>query len=414
MRRLVYLSGALILVMSACNKDEVIPAGGKEETGTISGNDAKLRIMPLSGMTTGADRYTFPGRKVCLVAVAPDYDGKFSWSVDGSVITPDGDMMDYTPEVPGRYTVKVEISTDGNTYTSECVIVAVDATEKSRMRNFSGASSAFTTEVFEYIPAPGQFVGEAKEATTQSQAAAWAQERLAEGKMVSLGALGGYLVAGFDHSVVASGKDYDFAIRGNAFVSAHGASNEPGIVWVMQDVNGNGLPDDEWYELRGSEYHDPATKHNTYITYFRPVSSGADVSWTDADGKEGKVTYLTSLKKTGRAYYPAWIPSDSYTLYGSRISPRNELNPSSGLWSNNPYPWGYADNTGSDDLGDSSLGPGSHCGFSISNAVNADGTPVTLGYIDFVKIQCATQAESGPLGEISTEVYSIRDLNIIK
>ena len=414
MRRLVYLSGALILVMSACNKDEVIPAGGKEETGTVSGNDAKLRIMPLSGMTTGADRYTFPGRKVCLVAVAPDYDGKFSWSVDGSVITPDGDMMDYTPEVPGRYTVKVEISTDGNTYTSECVIVAVDATEKSRMRNFSGASSAFTTEVFEYIPAPGQFVGEAKEATTQLQAAAWAQERIAEGKMVSLGAFGGYLVAGFDHSVVASGKDYDFAIRGNAFVSAQGASNEPGIVWVMQDVNGNGLPDDEWYELRGSEYHDPATKHNTYITYYRPSSSGVDVSWTDADGNEGKVTYLTSLKKSGRPYYPAWISPDSYTLYGSRISPRNELNPSSGLWSNNPYPWGYADNTGSDDLGDSSLGQGSHCGFSISNAVNADGTPVTLGYIDFVKIQCATQAESGPLGEISTEVYSIRDLNIIK
>lgn len=414
MRRFVYLSGALILVMSACNKDDVIPAGGKEETGTISGNDAKLRIMPLSGMTTGADRYTFPGRKVCLVAVAPDYNGKFSWSVDGSVITPDGDMMDYTPEVPGRYTVKVEISTDGTTYTSECVIVAVDATEKSRMRNFSGASSAFTTEVFEYIPAPGQFVGEAKEATTQSQAAAWAQERLAEGKMVSLGAFGGYLVAGFDHSVVASGKDYDFAIRGNAFVSDHGASNEPGIVWVMQDVNGNGLPDDEWYELRGSEYHDPATKHNTYITYYRPSSSGVDVSWTDADGNEGKVTYLTSLKKSGRPYYPAWITPDSYTLYGSRIASRNEQNPSSGLWSNNPYPWGYADNTGADDVGDPSLGPGSHCGFSISNAVNADGTPVTLGYIDFVKIQCATQAESGPLGEISTEVYSIRDLNIIK
>ena len=125
-------------------------------------------------MTMCADRYTFPGRKVCLVAVAPDYDGKFSWSVNGSVITSDGDMMDYTPEVPGKYTVKVEISADGNTYSSECAIVAVDATEKSRIRNLSEVSSAFTTYVFEYIPAPGQFVGEAKEVTTQSQAAAWA------------------------------------------------------------------------------------------------------------------------------------------------------------------------------------------------------------------------------------------------
>ena len=29
-----------------------------------------------------------------------------------------------------------------------------------------------------------------------------------------------------------------FSIKGNAFDS----SNEPGIVWVMQDVNGDGLP----------------------------------------------------------------------------------------------------------------------------------------------------------------------------
>lgn len=45
-------------------------------------------------------------------------------------------------------------------------------------------------------------------------------------------------------------EGYDFAIEGNAF----DGSSEPGIVWVMQDVNGNGLPDDTWYQLKGSEY----------------------------------------------------------------------------------------------------------------------------------------------------------------
>ena len=61
---------------------------------------------------------------------------------------------------------------------------------------------------------------------------------------VSLGGFGGYIVVGFDHSIDNSG-DYDLGILGNSF----SGSSEPGIVWVMQDENGNGLPDDTWYEL---------------------------------------------------------------------------------------------------------------------------------------------------------------------
>lgn len=59
----------------------------------------------------------------------------------------------------------------------------------------------------------------------------------------------GYIIVGFDHSIPNSGNQYDFCVQGNAF----DGSSEPGIVWVMQDINGNGLPDDEWYELKGSE-----------------------------------------------------------------------------------------------------------------------------------------------------------------
>ena len=41
-----------------------------------------------------------------------------------------------------------------------------------------------------------------------------------------------------------------------------GGSSEPGIVLVSKDTNGNGLADDEWYELAGSEYNSPATTKN--------------------------------------------------------------------------------------------------------------------------------------------------------
>ena len=54
---------------------------------------------------------------------------------------------------------------------------------------------------------------------------------------------------GFDHSI-ANGEGADIVVKGNM----HEGSSEAGIVWVSQDTNGNGQPDDEWYELRGSEY----------------------------------------------------------------------------------------------------------------------------------------------------------------
>lgn len=62
------------------------------------------------------------------------------------------------------------------------------------------------------------------------------------GIWVSLGGWGGYIVVGFDHSIENSDEGYrdgyNFSIQGNQFKG----SSEPGIVWVMQDTNGNTLP----------------------------------------------------------------------------------------------------------------------------------------------------------------------------
>jgi hypothetical protein len=62
---------------------------------------------------------------------------------------------------------------------------------------------------------------------------------------------------------------------------------------------------------------------------------------------------------------------------------------------------GYVDNS------DQSL-------FRISDAVTADGQPIRLDFIDFVKVQTAVNAKAGWLGEISTEVTKICDYNLLK
>lgn len=283
-------------------------------------------------------------------------------------------------------------------------------------RPVTSVSQGWSDRVYEWTPAPGQFINETAggggNLTTPEQAAAWAEGRLDAGLYVSLGGFGGYIVVGFDHSITSSGDGFDFAIAGNAYFNASsssGGSNEPGIVYVMQDTDGNGLPDDDWYELKGSEYKNSETLKGYEVTYYRPSLPAADVEWTDNFGNSGTVDYMSSFHKQD-SYYPLWIEEDSYTLKGTCLRSNSHLNPDSGYWDNNAYGWGYADNMGSDNT---SIGNFGQCNrFRISDAVKADGSPANLKYIDFIKVQTGVNSKSGWLGEVSTEVLGFYDLHM--
>ena len=135
--------------------------------------------------------------------------------------------------------------------------------------------------VDEYVPAPGQFVNTLPEATaddTRESMLRKCTERLANGAgdLVTLGGWGGYLTFHFQHPVVNAAGQRDFAIWGNTFTG----NSEPGIVLVSTDDNHNGKPDDEWYELKGSEYTNAT--HNYQLTYtYRPMQ---DIPWADNQG----------------------------------------------------------------------------------------------------------------------------------
>ena len=188
------------------------------------------------------------------------------------------------------------------------------------------------------------------------------------------------------------------------------SSNEPGIVWVMQDVNGDGLPNDEWYELKGSEYGKPETIQDYAVTYFRP-GLNMDTPWQDNKGNTGAIDRLGNYHPQ-EFYYPLWIEADSYTLYGTCLKARTEQSPTTGMWSNNPFGWGYADNIG-DDMPDKNNPGAAAIGnfFKISDAVNIDGTSANLTHIDFIKVQTGVNVKAGWLGENSTEVFKFCDEN---
>lgn len=287
------------------------------------------------------------------------------------------------------------------------------------------AQSPYINKVYEYRPAPGQFVNKMplyEEGDTEETMAAKATEAIANDnqEVISLGGFGGYVVFGFDHSVVNVPGAYDFQIDGNAFYStsnpgssgALGGSSEPGIVMVSRDVNGNGLPDDPWYELAGSEYYKPTTRHNYSLTYQRPApdhvptpqgktyADTTHVHWTSSEGEEG---YIMQNVFNLQNYYPNWIGEDEMTFSGTCL-PGNAVDESGKgtYYVLYCYPWGYADNHPNGTTMSQ---------FNIDWTVDAEGNSVFLSRIDFVKVYTGINQQAGRLGETSTEVSGACDLH---
>ena len=408
--------GTYTVVASAANED-----GAHSDTMTIE--VVNPEDMPFVWEFDREAYHTVAGRKLRIAPSAiSEVEGvAYAWSVEGTeeVISEESSLT-FVAESAGEYritaTATAERGTGEVTITRKFVVTVYE--EGAFYRPQSGASTAEWNKIFDYTPAPGQFINELKTGgfdgtqTTMEAAIAYAEKRMKDENWVSLGGFGGYIVVGFDHSIDNSG-DYDFGIKANSFAG----SSEPGIVWVMQDENGNGEPDDTWYELAGSETGKATTIQEYAVTYYRPTGPMMPVQWTDNLGNYGEVDYLKQFHRQ-EYYYPLWIEADSYTLTGTCLEPRNYDASGNGSYRvNDKYDWGYADNFSPVDRltdEDNAEGGVNANHFKISNAIDCDGEPISLEYIDFVKVQVGVNAKSGWLGELSTEVCGFFDYNMKK
>lgn len=360
----------MVIISSSCNIDEEITTSLPPKI-IIEGNGSyRVRL----------------GDELRL---APRYENgdeaTYSWSIEGAELS---NEPTYTFTAQSKGITKI--------------LLTVSTTSGSDSRTFS-ITTIDRFMVYDYTPAPGQFIGDKNRGgfdgteTTYEDAIAYAESRLMDEKFVSLGAFGGYIIVGFDR-IVENRDGYDFSIGNNAF----DGSSEPGVVWVMQDENGDGEPNDTWYELSGSETGKAETIQNYTITYYRPEASKMDVAWSDNIGGSGVVKYLEDFHNQDY-YYPAWIEADSYTLRGTLLKSQSYDSSGNGSkWVNPAFDWGYADNASTvDNLNRENL-------FEISNAIDEQGNAVKLEYIDFIKVQSAIQQQCGRIGEVSTEVTSFK------
>ena len=339
------------------------------------------------------------------VILHPEFPGQYEWSMpdrngNDSTVSTERNYI-FIAEIPGEYALKLNIIDTENPVEHEMVIHVWEE---------DVAYSRYITQVYEYSPAPGQFVNtmpEYEEGDTEEIMLKKVQESIS-GKndvMISLGGFGGYVTFGFDHTVVNVAGSYDFKIQGNAFYAQanpdapeEGGSCEPGIVMVSLDRNGNGIPDDDWYELAGSEYNKSATRKHYELNYFKPamdkeptpivnspITDTTYIRWEDNTGTQG---YMHKNTYHRQDYFPLWVESDKLTFSGTIVA-NNAVDESGNgsYYVQYAYNWGYVDNHPNEFEDKIS--------FKLDWAVDADGNKVYLGWISSGYIPVLTSNAGG-------------------
>ena len=372
----------LIVLLTGCNN------GNQTTSIGIDSNYSVYRLQKLI-LATGA-----MGDEFKWEVISPNGETKLLSEERGCI---------FVAEESGEYSLVLTIK-DGGEDIIETTAVTVLAEEVEY--------KASMTKVLEFNPAPGQFINdlpEYEEGDTKEIIRRKTEEYVLNGSMVSLGAFGGYIVVGFDHTIInREGKD--FFLGSNAF----SGSSECGIVCVAIDKNNNGIADDEWYELAGSEYNNPETKKIYQVTYYRPEEGKTQVpgtngvvdkeyiKWTDNMGGEGFIEQ-NNFTNHSLEYWPKWSKSNTITVTGTLL-PKNYTIKSNGQYFLDKYEWGYADTYANRDTENNS--------FDISWAVNSKGEAVKLIGIDFIKVYTGLLQNCGQIGETSTEFLGAKDLNI--
>lgn len=308
------------------------------------------------------------------------------------------------------------------------LLTSVAAAQAQRMDDVP-THSKYIQAVDEYVPAPGQHVNDVPEWEEGDDAAAMARkctENLAnnERHAVSLGGWGGYITFHFDHSIANVTGERDIYIMGNAYQEMKnlvvGGMNEAGVVMVSKDVNGNGLPDDPWYEISGSCDVDSVGKviYDYEVVYRR--NPMGNIPWTDNKGNSGTIDRIAGWHL--QEYYPQWLP-DGLTFRGTRLPDNmvdlsNQVDKGFSSWYYVlvGFRYGYADNMPNfTDPADATSYNYEQCGIDIGWAVDAERQPVHLDFVDFVRIYTGlNQKCPAPnwWGETSTEVLGAEDIHL--
>lgn len=408
------LAGILLTGITGCSNDEP----WNDPDYTLQKEDIKVDY-PETGFTANA------GQSFLIeVKSVSDKNVTYVWLIDGKEVAKTKSFT-HTFMQTGTYQLTLKVSQDQTyfeyTYTVNVGYAELPETPKD--------ASPYITKVLEYRPAPGQFVNTMpayEEGDTQETMNEKVLNAIGNNKkgLITLGGYGGYVTVGFDHTIRNAKDANDFLVLGNAFAN----NSEPGIIQVAYDVNQNGQPDEEeWFEIAGSAHLDPKQETwyeqvkqagnivETYldysITYKKPAKEPTTneekenyIYWEDNKGHKG---YKVMNQYHSQPYYPQWIEEEQLVFTGTCL-PQNGINQGTEqvpCFVLSSFKYGYADNYPNN---------AAEAGIDIDWAVDKNGKPANLPGVDFIKIYTGVNQENGWLGENSTEVCGVTDLNLTK
>lgn len=266
---------------------------------------------------------------------------------------------------------------------------------------------------------------------------------------VSLGSFGGFAVFDFGDEGISNSPSnkygVDFIVYGNAF----NGNAEPGGVQVSADGN-------NWYNIAGSRHYRDDTIWNYTVEHKNPTPDDDNITavydgnaytdiYTYFDKKQARPNFPIEAG-TGEIRYNSWHEHSWYPLYGNYFVPRNsgetplanlELTNSFATYTpksvENPselklkgtkinftsmsaadYTFGYCDVHSNGNTPGMVTNPYAATastmggdGIDISWAVDANGNPVNLEQIRYVRIYTGVMKDNPPFGETSTEVCGI-------
>ena len=117
---------------------------------------------------------------------------------------------------------------------------------------------------------------------------------------------------------VYNGSMFTTVYNGKPYCGCNAPANvrRHGLRWPK---NGDGIPNDTWYELKGSETCKPGVTQRYALKYYKPTAEKTDVLSIDNDGN------LSFLKRNAyhpeSGYFPWFMEGDYYSM------PRYPINP---------------------------------------------------------------------------------------
>lgn len=396
LRKLTLLAACVLLAMVGCRKKEVMPA----RMG-IEKNYSAIRLTPFrvsAGMAADSYRWVIDSVKVTENVNA--LPAKEAAAIRDSTVS-EAETLNYTFNAVGIYFLTCRAQVKGGTIAQSFKVYVL-----AEFQSYKPWAL-----LIDYRPALGEKVAEeAKRVGGDLKGAirrANASIRRESNSTIYLGSFGGYATFEFDHNVKNFAGKYDFEVLRDIEDSHIGHADL--VVWVSSDK-------ETWYRLRSKQ--DDRAFSGSYADGPNGAAEHGDVSGFTSDNKylfrAGSEEVPIPVRSAYPNLVPEWIEADWQKPYdGFRLKDRYTVKK---LWTEDDPP--VFKDFEVKDLGrrvynDPPSGEEPNFfGMDIEWAVDAEGNPVSLVSIKYVKVSTGTLEAPKKSWIMEGSVTSVRDLNM--